>query len=205
MTFTLRLRFSQTEATYNQLTWGTVSGSPQTYRTIDFLSLSLWPKEKQWCASKRNLTAGVALFQLDLVSLISGVFLVAQTIKNRPAMQETQVQSLVGKIPWRRECQPTPVFLPGEFHGQGSLVGYSPWGGKELNMTERLTLSHHFFSKWCWSLPPGCPHWTWILVILLQGIFSMPAFQSGLWKTQGNQSFSLFSTKKYLKFIYYSS
>ena len=34
-----------------------------------------------------------------------------------------------------------PVFLPGEFHGQGSLVGYSPWSLKELDMTEQLTLS----------------------------------------------------------------
>ena len=43
-----------------------------------------------------------------------------------------------GKIPWRRECLPTAVFLPGEFHGQRSLVGYSPWGQKELDTTERL-------------------------------------------------------------------
>ena len=35
-----------------------------------------------------------------------------------------------GKIPWRREWQPTPTFLPGESHGQRSLVGYSPWGHK---------------------------------------------------------------------------
>ena len=41
----------------------------------------------------------------------------------------------VGKIPWRKEWQPTPVFLPGESHGQRSLVGYSPWGPKE---TEQL-------------------------------------------------------------------
>ena len=34
----------------------------------------------------------------------------------------------VGKIPWRRAWQPTPVFLPGESHGQRSLAGYSPWG-----------------------------------------------------------------------------
>ena len=40
----------------------------------------------------------------------------------------------VGKIPWRREWQPTPVFLPGKFHGQRSLAGYSPWYHKELNM-----------------------------------------------------------------------
>jgi len=37
-----------------------------------------------------------------------------------------------GKIPWRREWQPTPVFLPGEFHGQRSLVGSSPWGCREM-------------------------------------------------------------------------
>ena len=49
-----------------------------------------------------------------------------------------------GKIPWRGEWQPIPIFLPGEFHGQGSLVGYSPWGIKELEMTEQLTLSLHF-------------------------------------------------------------
>ena len=34
---------------------------------------------------------------------------------------------LIGKIPWRRKWQPTPVFLPGKFHGQRSLAGYSPW------------------------------------------------------------------------------
>ena len=44
----------------------------------------------------------------------------------------------VGKNPWRREWQPTPVFLPGESHGQRSLVGYSPSGHKELDTTERL-------------------------------------------------------------------
>ena len=47
----------------------------------------------------------------------------------------------VGQIPWRRERLPTPVFWPGEFHGQRSLAGYSPWGLKELEMTERLWLS----------------------------------------------------------------
>ena len=47
----------------------------------------------------------------------------------------------VGNIPWKREWLPTPVFFPGEFHGQRSLAGYSPWGHKELDMTEWLTLS----------------------------------------------------------------
>ena len=49
--------------------------------------------------------------------------------------------SWVGKIPWRRKWQPAPVFLPGEFHGQRSLPGYSPWGRKELDTMEWLTLS----------------------------------------------------------------
>ena len=43
----------------------------------------------------------------------------------------------VGKICWRRLWQPTPVFLPGESYGQRSLAGYSPWGHKESDMTER--------------------------------------------------------------------
>ena len=42
------------------------------------------------------------------------------------------------KIPWRRKWQPTPAFSPGKSHGQKSLAGYSPWGRKELDMTQRL-------------------------------------------------------------------
>ena len=57
-----------------------------------------------------------------------------QTVKNLPAMQETQVPSLVGKIPWRRAWQPTPVFLLGESHGQRSLAGCSPWGCKRVGL-----------------------------------------------------------------------
>ena len=47
----------------------------------------------------------------------------------------------VGKIPWRREWKPTPLFLPGKSHGQRILVGYSPEGHKESDMTEE-TLAH---------------------------------------------------------------
>ena len=45
----------------------------------------------------------------------------------------------VGKIPWRRAWQPTPVFLPEEFHGQTSLAGCRPWDGKQSDMTEWLS------------------------------------------------------------------
>ena len=50
----------------------------------------------------------------------------------------------VGKIPWRRKWQPTPVFLPGESHGRRSLVGYSPWGRKESDTAEQLHFHFHF-------------------------------------------------------------
>jgi len=63
--------------------------------------------------------------------------LVAQMVKNPPAMWETWV----GKIPWRREQLPTPVSWLGEFHGQRSLVDYSSWGHRESNMTEAFTFT----------------------------------------------------------------
>ena len=62
--------------------------------------------------------------------------LVAQMVKNPPAMQEMWVRSLGWEDSWRREWQPTPVFLSGESHGQRSLAGYSPWGYKESDTTE---------------------------------------------------------------------
>ena len=57
--------------------------------------------------------------------------LVAQMVKNLPAMQEIQVQSLFGKIPWGEEWLPTLVLLPRKFHGQRNLAGYSPCGHKD--------------------------------------------------------------------------
>ena len=53
-------------------------------------------------------------------------------------------QPWVGKIPWRRKWQSIPVLLPGKFHGQRSLVGYSLWGHKESDMTEQLHFHFHF-------------------------------------------------------------
>ena len=61
-------------------------------------------------------------------------------VKNRPANAGDMRLGLdpwVGKISWRRARQPTPIFLPGESHGPRSLVGYSPRGHKESDMTER--------------------------------------------------------------------
>ena len=61
-------------------------------------------------------------------------------VKNLPAnagnIRDDGLGSWVGKKPWRRAWQPTPVFLPGESHGQRSLEGYRPVGCQELDMTE---------------------------------------------------------------------
>ena len=67
--------------------------------------------------------------------------LVAQAVKNLPAMQEARVWSLGREDPLEKGWLPTPVFLPGEFHAQRGLVGYSPWGCKKLDMTDWLTIS----------------------------------------------------------------
>ena len=61
-------------------------------------------------------------------------------VKNLPAKKETLFDPWVWKIPWRREWLPIPIFLPGEFHGQRSLEGWSLWDHKELDMTEQLQL-----------------------------------------------------------------
>ena len=56
---------------------------------------------------------------------------------------ETQVSSLVGKIPWSRKGQPDPVLLSGKFCGQRILKGYSLWGCKESDMTEYTHIHIH--------------------------------------------------------------
>ena len=73
---------------------------------------------------------------------VCGPTLVAQMVKNYLQCKRTRLDPWIGKIPQRREWLSTLVFLPGEFHGQRSLAGYSPWGHKESDMTERLIL--HF-------------------------------------------------------------
>ena len=88
------------------------------------------------------------LLLLQVLALTTVSSLMAQMLKNLPTVLEDP-----GSIPGLGRSSgdllppgegnglPTPVFLPGEFHGQRSLVGYSLWGHKELDMTGRLTLS----------------------------------------------------------------
>ena len=74
--------------------------------------------------------------------------MVAQMVKNLPATQETWVQSLGWEDPLEEEMITHSRFLPGASHGQRSLVGYSPWDRKELDMTKQLsTAQHHMWER----------------------------------------------------------
>ena len=80
----------------------------------------------------RNFGSHILLYQLPW--WLSGKQSICQCRRPNPR---------VGKIPWRRKWQPILVFLPGEFHGQRSLMGYSPQGCKESDMTEWLHTHTH--------------------------------------------------------------
>ena len=59
--------------------------------------------------------------------------------------QEMQAWPLGQEDPLEKEMALAPVFLPGKFHGQWNQVSYSPWSGKELDMTERLSVHTHAY------------------------------------------------------------
>ena len=82
----------------------------------------LWSQLLRWKTGKARLKHG------GLGSVLNWL---AQKVKKLSAAQETRVQSLGWEDPLEKKWQPTPVFLPEEFHGQRSLVGYSSWGCKE--------------------------------------------------------------------------
>ena len=104
--------------------------------------------------------------------LVWRVFQVALVVQNPPAsagdVKRHGFEPWVGQISWRGRWQATPVFLPGESHGRRSLMGYSPWGCKESDMTEHMMC---YLSAWTprernkrgpqcwgrWSLRPACP------------------------------------------------
>ena len=146
-----------------------------------FFPLVFWPLKLvkiPWSVRALNWIARSHCYLLVAYPVI-GVSLVAQLVKNPPAMQETLVQFMGWKFPGRRDRLPTPIFLgftggsdgkesacnagdldsipgwgrspggghgnPCQYsclespHGQRSLAGYSPWGHKELDMTEQLS------------------------------------------------------------------
>ena len=80
----------------------------------------------------------------------------SQWVKNPPAVLETQVRSLGQEDPLEAARHPTPVFLPGDSHGQRSLAGYSPRGRKESDTTDAPSTHYlHRFNKNVFFFQPG--------------------------------------------------
>ena len=93
---------------------------------------------------------GKALFFFVANILLYGASLVAQTlVRNLLHCRGPGFNLWVRKIPWRKEQLLTPVFLPGESHGQRSLMGYSPCGHKEPDKTEQLNTHILLYIFYC--------------------------------------------------------
>ena len=123
--------------------WYIVLGTSVT--SFISISLAFLPHPFPWMPWDFSILQGCpypALSSLDGItwfatSLLSGDFPGCSDSKSICLhCRRTGFDSWVGKIPWRRKWQPTPVFLPGESHGQRSLVGYSQWGHKESDTIE---------------------------------------------------------------------
>ena len=104
-----------------------------------------------------GITPGHLLIDVPLHSCREAS-LVTQMVKNPPAMQETRVRSLGREDPLEKGMATHSSILAGKSYGQRSLVGYSPWGRKELDTTERLTLSLSFLQA---PVPPHVPGARW--------------------------------------------
>ena len=108
------------------------------------------PHDTQACLMKKKWSD----YECAILHLLCTVYTFMQDFPGDSDGKASQCRRLgfdpcVGKIPWRRKWQPTPVILPGKFHGQRSLVGYSPWGCKESDMTEQLhSLTHTVLDYW---------------------------------------------------------
>ena len=97
-------------------------------------------------------------------------------VKNPPAnagdTRLTGFDPWVGKIPWRRKWQPSPVFLPGKSHGQRSLVGYCPLGHKESDTTKGLSTHTHHVASVSLNLEQFSVLLLWSLTVLKSAGFS---------------------------------
>ena len=102
-------------------------------------SLTMTNKSKySWYISSRVLLKGVWWLGFPGGSMIKESAWQCRTCRR------CRLDPWVGKIPWRRQWQSTLIFLPGEFHEQRSLAGYSLWGHKELDTTEHTYLAPYF-------------------------------------------------------------
>ena len=136
-------------------------------QSVVFSCRIFWANETGGNVNKSSNSSGLSWIN---------AFLVAQTVKESACNAgDLGLIPGSGRFPWRRKWQPTPVFLAGESHGQRSLEGYSLWGRKESDMTERLTLHFSWIKgqkgvqKHCLCFPshPQCSK-SWLKCELLE-------------------------------------
>ena len=125
-----------------------------------------------WCSNAKTCLKSLILWQLScnieanrcriIIAIIINIYLMLMTcqelfkyspllthflggavVKNVPANARDAWDPWVGKIPWSRKWEPTPIPLPGKFHGQRRLVSYRPWGHKESDTAEWLSVHAH--------------------------------------------------------------
>ena len=84
-----------------------------------------------------------AVLNIEVLIPFQTVFFSRYMLRSRLQCERPGFDPWVGKLPWRRAWQPTPVFLPGKTHRQRILMGYSPKGCKDLDMTELLNTHAH--------------------------------------------------------------
>ena len=102
----------------------------------------------------RTLTFEMKLLNINIYYIIDWASLVAQRLSVCLQCRRPGFDPWVRSILWRRKWQPTPVLLPGESHGQRSLVGYSPQGRKESDTTEHVLSFYSFFWRRKWQPTP---------------------------------------------------
>ena len=120
----------------SKCSWRTTRSHPPCSRPSQVLHYNMEKEQSQGLHDVLTADSPVVL-KISTFGTLDSTEKLTTCLSLLPAMQKTQVQyTWVGKIPGRREWQPTPVFLPGEFHGQRSLVDFGPWGHKESDTTE---------------------------------------------------------------------
>ena len=123
--------------------------SPPAMRSWLFHSLPTNVRLADHCTSSITATSNTMPFNKH--SVFSGASLVSQTVKNPPAIPETRVQSLGWEDPLEEGMVTHSSNLAWRIPGQRRLVGYSPWGRKESDMTKQLSTHIHIY-KYSWLI-----------------------------------------------------
>ena len=121
------------------LAWEGISNRNHPYFFLIFIEVWLmYAIIYDWCK-----TQWFTIFKNYTLFIVTMGFPGGSAVKNSPTIQRHGFDTWVGKIPWRRKWQPTPVFLPGESHGQRSLVGYSPRIAKSRTRLSDFTFTFY--------------------------------------------------------------